>query len=434
MVEVFHAAGIKVLVDVVYNHTGEGGSTILSWRGLDNANFYQLADDPAGYVNSNGVGANFNSASDLGGQLIRESLRYWHEILGVDGFRFDLASVVANRCERGCYEFDPAGLMRELADELGRDDDGDGVDLIAEPWGAVGPAYQLGRFPDGWVEWNDRYRDAVRRDLNRVDSEAVTLRELAARLRGSTDIFGGRGPAASINFVVAHDGMTLNDLFSYDRRQNDQPWPYGPSDGGREDELQSSHGGDRSMQTTAARTATALLALSAGTPMVVGGDEFLRTQRGNNNAFNLDSPGNWLDWEGPERDAAMVDFFAAAFRFRREHPALRSAGVVAELVDDLGQPATAAYLDAADRHFLGLRLGGTAVTDPAAAIAIGYNGWKQTLLFTPPPAPGGTEWVLVADTGPGGAGFNHWRADADAEVAGSPIAVGVRGVVVLIAR
>jgi glycogen operon protein len=435
MVEAFHAAGIKVFVDVVFNHTAEGGGqTYFSWRGLDNAGFYQLADDPAGYVNSNGVGPNFNTAGPLGAELIIESLRYWHEILGVDGFRFDLASVVANRCERGCYEFDPAGVVREIAGELARDETGAGVDLIAEPWGAIAPAYQLGRFPDGWAEWNDRYRDAVRRDLNRLDSEPQTLREVAARLRGSTDIFGSRGFAASINFVTAHDGMTLNDLFSYDERRNDQPWPYGPSDGGRADELQSSHGGDRGRQKSAARTALAMLALSAGTPMITGGDEYLRAQRGNNNAYNLDSPGIWLSWEGPERDEEFVEFTAAALRFRRDHPALRSGGVAAELVDDLGLPATQSYLDATDRHFLGLRLSGAAISDPAAAIAVGYNGWTDTLLFTPPPPPGQTAWHLVADTGPDGAGFGHWRADDDAEAAPAPIAVAPHSLVVLIAR
>ncbi|MEM9075089.1 MAG: alpha-amylase family glycosyl hydrolase, partial [Myxococcota bacterium] len=243
MVAAFHAEGIKVYVDVVYNHTAEGGGDVLlSWRGLDNTTFYVQSSDNRGYVVSNGVGPDVNTADPVTADLVMASLRYWHEVIGVDGYRFDLASVMANGCSSGCYRYDSSFPTR-IAELARPAEGGEGIDLIAEAWGTVGGTYQVGNFPRGWAEWNDQYRDAVRRDLNRLGVHDAPLRGLMRRISGSPDLYedDGRPPAASVNFVVAHDGLTLHDLFRYDGKNNGQRWPYGPSNGGTDNDLAWSH-------------------------------------------------------------------------------------------------------------------------------------------------------------------------------------------------
>lgn len=409
MVDAFHAEGIKVWVDVVFNHTAEGGGGAYSFRGLDNATFYELADDATKYVNGNGVGPNFNTANPVAADLVLDSLRYWREILGIDGFRFDLATIVGNRCARGCYAFDRDGLVKRIAEELPArpDEGGDGADLVAEPWGLAPGSYQVGGFPKGWSEWNDKFRDTIRRDLNRLDVDAVTPRELARRLSGSPDLFAddGRPPSSSINFVVAHDGMTLADLFSYDRKQNAQAWPFGPSNGGTDDDLAFSHGGDPRRQRSAARTAFALAAVSAGVPMITGGDERLRTLRGNNNPYNLDSPGSWLDWTpDPSRDAFHL-FASRALAFRAAHPALRPAkywsATDARFLRDDAATADGAYLDNAGLHYLGML-----VDD----VFVAYSGLASALTVTLPAPPPGKSWWLAGDTSEDAEAWGNWLA------------------------
>ncbi|MCB9593072.1 MAG: glycogen-debranching protein [Sandaracinaceae bacterium] len=453
MVDAFHAEGLKVYVDVVYNHTAEGGAsgdaaTILSWRGLDNASFYVLGDDARGYVVSNGVGPDLATAGPVASELVLASLGYWHDALGVDGFRFDLASVVANGCARGCYRYD-ARLPTRIADALARDaDGGPGVDLIAEAWGAVGGTYQVGAFPRGWAEWNDRYRDAVRRDLNRLDREVVPLREVMRRISGSPDLYedDGRPPAASVNFVVAHDGMTLNDLFRFDTKQNDLPWPYGPSDGGTNDDLAWSHTGDPLRQGTVTQTALALLALSAGVPMITGGDESGRSLRANNNPYNLDSEASWLRWPGdPAHDEALRDFTARLFAFRAAHRALRPGRHWQVFGDadgdgltevrwfrDDGRFVDDAYIDAAANHFVAWQLDGDELGDEAATMWFGYNGWSGTILAALPEPPAGLSWRRAIDTSEGAASVG-WIED-DGPVVTGEVAVARRSVVVLVAR
>ncbi|MDQ3036999.1 MAG: alpha-amylase family glycosyl hydrolase, partial [Myxococcota bacterium] len=452
MVDAFHREGIKVYVDVVYNHTAEGGAsgdaaTLLSWRGLDNAGFYELGRDPRTYVSSNGVGPNFNTQSALGADLVLASLRYWHEQLGVDGFRFDLAPVVANGCARNCYTFERDGILVRIAEELPAraGDGGAGVDLIAEPWGAVGEAYQLGNFPAGWSEWNDRFRDAVRRDLNRLDREVTTPRELLRRFSGSPDLFAddGRPPAASVAFVVAHDGLTLHDLFRYDRKNNAQAWPYGPSDGGTDGDLAWSHTGDPTRQATVTRTALALLALSAGVPMITGGDELGRTLRANNNPYNLDSVANWIDWSSG--DAALTEYTSRLFAFRAAHRALRPAFHWAVFGDrdgdgltevrwmrDDGRFVDDGYLDSPSMHFLAWQLDGDELGDDAASIFVAYNGWSGAITATLPDAPPGTDWHLAIDTSPAGASFEH--VTTEGPIAAASRSVASCSVVVLVAR
>jgi glycogen operon protein len=419
MVKAFHDVGIAVIVDVVFNHTAEGGAggpdgekaTLLSWRGLDNAGYYQLGKSPSQYQNDNGVGPNLAARSPLARDLVIDSLRYWHEELGVDGFRFDLAPILANGCDSGCFQFDPddpegilARAVKELPDAW----------LIAEPWGTGAGTYQIGNFPHGWAEWNGQYRDTIRDDQNRADTAAVTPGGLADRLSGSWSLFGddGRPPAASINFVVAHDGLTHRDLYSCNDKDNDQPWPYGPSDGGSDDNRAWDQGGSLVAQRHAARTGLALLMVSAGVPMITGGDEMYRTQKCNNNAYNLDSIGTWLDWTNLETYAPFHRFARELIRFRRAHPALRpkvyrptvdgdgnGLPAVAFFRDD-GAVADAAYLDDEAHHFLAFRVDGEEAGDPSRSIFVAYNGWDSGVTVALPPPSAGHAWYLAGDTHP----------------------------------
>ncbi|HEX5063977.1 MAG TPA: alpha-amylase family glycosyl hydrolase, partial [Kofleriaceae bacterium] len=280
MVHAFHAEGIKVLVDVVYNHTAEGGGgSLLSLRGIDNAGYYQLDRSGTGFTNSNGVGADLAMDKPLAKQLMLDSLRYFYDELGVDGFRFDLAPVLGNVCGPGCFKFG-SGVHEEIAAAF------PDAALIAEPWGVVAGSYQVGHFPAGWSEWNDKFRDTIRGDQNKAQT---TPGWIADRVHGSTELFrdDGRMPSASINYLVSHDGFTLRDLYACNGPNNTQAWPYGPSDGGSANNLSSDHGGDAVAQRQAARTGMALLMVSAGVPMLVGGDEMLHGVRCNNNYYNL---------------------------------------------------------------------------------------------------------------------------------------------------
>ena len=450
MVQAFHDEGLEVYVDVVYNHTTEGGgfgdaATILSWRGLDNATFYQLADDARGYVNGNGVGPNVNVANPVTADMVLHSLRYWHEIIGVDGFRFDLMPISSNRCTRGCYEFAPDELPERIAREIGRPEEGGrGAVLIAEPWGLAAGSYQLGRFPEGWLEWNDRTRDTIRRDLNRIADERVSPRDLARAFEGSPDIFGG-GHHLPVNFVVAHDGFTLADLFRYDIKNNGQPWPWGPSDGGSDNNHSSAHGGDEATQRTCARSALALIALSAGVPMITGGDEMLRTQRGNNNTYNLDSPGNWLDWNGLDSEASFHRFTQRLFAFRSAHRALRPrdpwrAGYDGDddglpqvtWIASGGTPADDPYFDDTGLHYLAWLLDADELGDDVPAILVLYNGWDGALEVGLPDAPEGSSWQSLMDTTPLGDDFGHFH-DTPVPV-GDTYWLNARGVALLVAQ
>jgi glycogen operon protein len=336
MIDAFHAEGIKVLLDVVYNHTAEGKAgadpgkvPLLSLRGLDGPTYYVGAPDRRFDMDHNGVGADLAVARIGARDLVLASLAYYVEDIGVDGFRFDLASVLGNRCEVGCFAFDAnreGGLLREIPARLGARPGvgGKGVDLVAEPWAIGEGTYQLGHFPAGWAEWNDRFRGAVRRAQNRFGVADVPLGELAARVSGSLDVFGARGARAGVSFVVAHDGMTLADLYTYDGKQNAQAWPFGPSDGGTDDDLAWSQGGDRAAQVRASRVGMALLAVSRGTPMLVMGDERRRSQRGNNNAYNLDALGSWMNWSSTAEADGFASFTGALLAQRRSLAALRS--------------------------------------------------------------------------------------------------------------
>jgi len=415
MVRAYHDAGIKVIVDVVYNHTGEGGVytsdpnayDIFSFRGLDNPTYYSLSADRQRSWDNTGVGGNVNTYHPVTQDLIVDSLAYWRDVLGVDGFRFDLASVLGNTCQHGCFRYsatDPGTALRRIAAELPARPAGGGAgtDLIAEPWAIGDGTYQVGNFPPGWSEWNGMYRDTIRRDQNKLGVDAVTPGQLATRLAGSSDLYGddGRRPYNSVNFIVAHDGFTLHDLYACDAKNNGQPWPYGPSDGGSDDNLSWNQNGVAADQRKAARNATALLMLSAGTPMMTGGDEFLRTTRCNNNPYNVDSQANWLGYAPDADQANFAAFTKGMIAFRRAHPALRPAGFYTE--DQLswftaaGSTPDTAYWNNPDEHAIGWLVDGADFGD--ATLYVAYNGWSGDVTFTLPPAGTGKRWHRVTDT------------------------------------
>jgi isoamylase len=405
MVRAFHAHGIKVYIDVVYNHTSEGsGGSLLSMRGIDNAGYYQLDRDGDGFYNSNGVGADVATNRPLAAQLVLDSLAYWRDVIGVDGYRFDLAPILGNTCNAACFTFDPDALPAQIARDFARPTDGgDGVDLIAEPWALVQGSYQVGGFGTGWSEWNDRYRDLVRSTQNQQGVTAVTPGWLAARIHGSSELYreGGRPPAASVNFVVAHDGFTLHDLYACNGKNNGQAWPYGPSDGGSNDNKSWDHGGSATAQRQAARTGLALLLLSQGVPMITGGDERLRSQRCNNNPYNLDSPVTWLDWSPDE--PAFTTFTRRMLAFRAAHPALRSRAWIepAQIAwrDATGSVMTGAAMDDASLPVIAWQLDGAALGDSSPAIYVAYNRSPNQVAVTLAAPPSGLAWYRVADTG-----------------------------------
>ena len=422
MVKAFHDQGLKVFVDVVYNHTGEGNvvcesdptiARVLSWRGLDNAAYYELADDARCYVNNNGVGPNVNTANETMRNLIMDSLRYWKDELGVDGFRFDLAPVLGNACEKACFSFsgsDSKNVINRALSELPARpiDGGDGVDLIAEPWALGDGTYQLGAFPATWASWNDKFRDAFRRAQNKLGVDVVTPAELATRFAGSSDLF--QKPSYSVNFIVAHDGFTLRDLYSYNAKMNNQAWDKGPSDGGSDNNLSWDQGGAAELQRQAARTGLAILMVSAGVPMITGGDEMYRTQYGNNNTYNLDSAANWLDYQNAASQPNFFNFAAKLFTFRNAHAALRPAMFFTGtdhngngLIDirwlrNDGHTVDAAYFQDPNQHFLAFRIDGSEFGDSVQSIYVAYNGWSGPVSVTLPDNIAGKRWYRVSDT------------------------------------
>jgi glycogen operon protein len=316
-----HEAGIEVILDVVFNHTGEGdarGPTI-SFRGIDNASYYMLSPgDFREYVNISGTGNTLNVAHPRVREMVLDALRHWAR-LGVDGFRFDLAATLGR--DAGAFRSDSPLLTALASDpEISR------LKLIAEPWDATPEGYRLGFFPPPFAEWNDRYRDGVRHFWR---ADAAGVGEVAQRIAGSSDLMGARGPLASVNFVTSHDGFTLQDLVSYAEKHN---WANGEAniDGTAENyswncgaEGPSDDAAIRDMRFKQKRNLIATLFFSLGVPMLAAGDELGRSQAGNNNAYCQDNKISWIDWDiGPE-DEVFLSFVQRVLRLRRSIPALR---------------------------------------------------------------------------------------------------------------
>ncbi|MBK5926291.1 glycogen debranching protein GlgX, partial [Rhodobaculum claviforme] len=322
MVAAVHARGIEVILDVVYNHTGEGNELgpTLSFRGLDNASYYRLAEGGRRYIDDTGCGNTLNLDHPMVLRLVMDSLRYWAEEIGIDGFRFDLAAALGRR---GNHGFDQnAPLLTALRQDpvLRR------TKLIAEPWD-IGPGgYQLGAFAHPFAEWNDKYRDGARRFWR---GDAGTAPDLAARITGSALQFdhSGRAATSSVNFVTAHDGFTLADVVSYNAKHNEANREANRD--GHHADFGHNHGvegptDDPAIRAARARTRRNLMAtllLSQGTPMILAGDEIGNSQSGNNNAYCQDGPIGWIDWDGA--DTAFLAFTRQVVAFRRAHPILR---------------------------------------------------------------------------------------------------------------
>lgn len=327
LVRRLHDAGLEVILDMVFNHTAEGGAMgpTLSFRGIDNANYYRLDPDaPRLYRDFTGCGNSLNLHHPRVLQLTMDSLRYWVEACHVDGFRIDLATTLA-RESNGAFDRH-AGFL----DAVGQDPVLAQVKLIAEPWDVGNGGYRLGEFPPGWAEWNDRYRDAVRRFWR---GEEGRVGELASRITGSSDIFErlGRRPWASVNYVTAHDGFTLDDLVSYSAKHNEANRD--DNRDGASENYGANHGAEgpttdpeiRRLRQRQKRNMIATLLLSLGTPMLLAGDEFGRSQKGNNNAYCQDNAISWIDWSlpGGEEGRAFRDFVRALIRIRRDHIVFR---------------------------------------------------------------------------------------------------------------
>jgi isoamylase len=418
MVNHLHAAGLEVILDVVYNHTAEGNEAgpTLSLKGIDNASYYRLMPDKHRYyINDTGTGNTLNLSHPRVLQMVADSLRYWTGEMRVDGFRFDLATILA----REPYGFDEGG---GFLDACRQDPVLSGVKLIAEPWD-VGPGgYQVAHFPPGWAEWNDRYRDTVRRYWK---GDRGVLPELAARLSGSGDMFNKRGrrPWASVNFVTAHDGFTLNDLVSYndkhneangeenrDGHSNNHSHNYGAEGPASDPEIEA-------VRERQKRNFLATLLLSHGTPMLLAGDEMGRTQRGNNNAYAQDNEINWIDWTSlSDGGRDLMQFVQRLTAIRRRHPVLsRSRFVDGRFDEELGvKDVTWLRPDAKEMEHANwederARCLGMLIDGRAQPTGIKQRGADETLLlvvnshndvvnFTLPEVPEGREWKRVVDT------------------------------------
>ena len=401
MVKALHEAGIEVILDMVFNHTGEGGDAgpTCGFRGLDNETYYLLDPRSGRYLDFSGCGNTFRCNHPVARSLILTALRYWVTEMHVDGFRFDLASILG-RSRDGSVHPDPP-LLEAIA--------GDAVlahtKLIAEAWDAAG-LYQVGSFPSWgrWAEWNGTFRDDLRLF---VKSDRGLVGALRTRLSGSPDLYrkGGRAPFHSINFVTSHDGFTLRDLVSYDRKHNErngeknkdgldqnESWNCGAE--GESDDPRL-----RDLRARQARNFMALLLLAQGAPMILGGDEILRTQGGNNNAYCQDNETSWFDWTLAERNADFLRFVSRLIRFRRAHPSLRRhlffeddpSGVAAAFHGPKGGDPDLS----AESRSLGLHLRGGGGHDDLLVIA--HAHWEP-LAFSLPRLRPGRSWRLFLDT------------------------------------
>jgi glycogen operon protein len=467
MVKAFHDKGIKVFIDVVYNHTGEGGAwvngdsstyNLYSWRGLDNPTYYSLTNDKQHSWDNTGVGGNYNTVNPIAQNLIIDSLDYWQTELGVDGFRFDLASVLGNTCEHGCFNYDKMAANTALNRIINEFTErptwgGQGSDFVAEPWAIGGNSYQVGGFPAGWSEWNGIYRDTIRKDQNQMNVADITLGQLASFFTGSASLYqdDGRKPWNSVNFIVAHDGFTLKDLYSCNGPNNNQPWPWGTSDGGESDNHSWDQGwyNQAQEQRKAARNGLALLMLSAGTPMITGGDEYLRSLQCNNNPYNLDSAANWLNFNWNNDQSNFNAFTKGMIEFRKNHPALKPANFYQAIdtnnnaMEQLrwfkpdGNVAQGDYFNDANNHAIAYRIDSSEFGEQTSAIYIAYNGWSGQVNFTLPWPGNGKKWYRVTDTSNWNEGNNSVKGAGTEDYIGGEYTnygLGARATLVLISK
>jgi isoamylase len=444
MVKALHREGIEVILDVVYNHTAEGNhlGPMLSLKGIDNTTYYRTVEgQPRFYMDYTGTGNSLNVRHPQVLKLIMDSLRYWVTEMHVDGFRFDLASTLA----REFYEVD---RLSAFFDVIHQDPVISQVKLIAEPWDVGEGGYQVGNFPVLWAEWNGKYRDTVRKYWKGDEGQ---LSDLGYRLTGSSDLYknDGRKPSASINFITAHDGFTLEDLVSYNDKHNEangennqdgandnNSWNMG-AEGPTDDPaiLQARERQKRNLLTT--------LFLSQGVPMLVGGDEIGRTQRGNNNAYCQDNEISWTDWKLDERRTRLLEFTKQVIALRRSHPNFRRRKFYQDrvihhsVVKDIawytsdGQEMTkeawnAGWVRSLAVLFNGQTLNlvddlGRPVTDNTFVLVL--NSHHESVHYTLPPAPKGGGWELVLDTAKEKNPFHSGKAGQETDVQGRSLLV-----------
>jgi isoamylase len=419
MVKEFHKAGIEVILDVVYNHTGEGdhlGPTI-SFRGIDNANYYRLEKkDKRYYTDYTGTGNTLNMLNARSLQLVMDSLRYWATEMQVDGFRFDLASALA----RGLYD---VGKLSTFLDTIHQDPIISQRKLIAEPWDLGEGGYQVGGFPVLWAEWNGKYRDSVRKFWRGDESQVA---ELAYRLSGSSDLYedNGKQPSSSINFITAHDGFTMNDLVSYNEKQNKANGEKNKD--GENNNISWNCGVEGPTDDPAInvirqkqkRNFLATLLFSQGVPMLSHGDEYGRTQQGNNNAYCQDNDLTWMHWDWNKDEQELFDFVCELIKIRQEQPLMnkrryfKGRKIHGKGIKDirwLNTDGTDMTEDEWDTHFLrcmGMLLNGEMMTETdefgmpikADILLLIVNSFWEEIPFTLPHEDVNWEWEVMVDT------------------------------------
>ena len=431
MVKAYHNAGMEVILDVVYNHTAEGNDRgpTLSFKGIDNQAYYRLVDgDPQHYFDTTGTGNSLLMRSPRALQVITDSLRYWVTEMHVDGFRFDLAATLAR-------QFHDVDKLSAFFDIVEQDPVISQVKLIAEPWDIGSGGYQVGGFPSSWSEWNGRYRDCVR-DFWR--SQPSTLPEFASRLMGSSDLYqmNGRRPVASVNFITAHDGFTMNDLVSYNNKHNEAN-----GEGNRDGESNNRSWNCgvegptnirdvNELRQRQMRNMFATLLVSQGIPMICGGDEVMRTQGGNNNAYCQDNEISWTNWDLDASQQEMLAFVSKMIHLRLSHPVLHrrrffSGRTPGDPVDKIPQAEwfdhTGSIMDMADwqnTHAFSVMIylngsdipevdwyGNQMVDNDFILI---FNAHYEPIQFTLPDERYGKKWKLVVDThNPDGPELNY---------------------------
>jgi isoamylase len=416
MVASFHDAGLAVILDVVYNHTAEGNEQgpTLSFKGIDNASYYRLMPDQKRlYINDTGTGNTLNVSHPNVIEMVTDSLRYWVNELHVDGFRFDLGTILAR--ETNGFDNQSGFLKACHQDPVLRT-----VKLIAEPWDCGPGGYQVGGFPPGWAEWNDRYRDTVR-DYWKGEASASAV---AQRLCASADVFNhyGRRPWACVNFIAAHDGFTANDLVSYNEKHNEangednrdgssdnRSWNCG-TEGPTDDPAINA------LRDRQVRNLLATLLLSQGTPMLLAGDEFGRTQAGNNNAYCQDNEISWLDWDRRQQRDSLVSFVQKLCALRAQYPILRRNRFLTGQYDEELEIKDLAWINASGAEMTGdewadtrmkcfgmlmdgrSRPTGVRQRGTEAAMLLVLNSHHDLVNFTLPAYPDGSAWSLLIDT------------------------------------
>ncbi len=419
MVRSLHTAGIEVILDVVYNHTAEGNhfGPTLSFRGIDNDAYYRLfTAEPRLYEDFTGCGNTLNMRHPRVLQLIMDSLRYWVLEMRVDGFRFDLASALAR-------ELQQVDKLSAFFDTIGQDPVLSRVKLIAEPWDVGQGGYQVGNFPAGWAEWNGKYRDSVRRFWK---GEGGAVSEFATRLCGSSDLYeqDGRRPHASINFVTCHDGFTLQDLVSYERKRNEANGENNAD--GENNNISFNCGVEgptedravRRLREKQKRNLLATLFLSQGVPMILGGDEIGRTQKGNNNAYCQDNEISWFRWDFTQEDRQFLEFVKKVIRFWKDQPVIHRRKFfqgrlirgteVKDLIwfDASGKEMTDEAWGASAVHAVVVRLDGEAIDEldergeriTGDTLLFLMNAYHEPIPFTLPSEVLGGKWEILFDT------------------------------------